>query len=79
MEGLRKGTVFQELYRPYVKEPLANKQNPWMRVRANNTVLSENYSPNVANRYEKKFDTLINDTNIMGNVSPETVRSNPDK
>jgi hypothetical protein len=50
-----------------------------MRVRANNTVLSENYSPNVANRYEKKFDTLINDTNIMGNVSPETVRSNPDK
>ena len=77
MEGLWK-EHFQGFI-DHMSKNLANNQNPWMRVRANNTVLSENYSPNVANRYEKKFDTLINDTNIMGNVSPETVRSNPDK
>lgn len=79
MEGLRKGTIFHELHRPYSKASLANNQNPSIRVMPNNMTLPENYSPNVANRFEKNFETLINDRNIMGNVSPESYRSNPGK
>lgn len=66
MEGLRKGTVFKELYQPYDEK----KGELWMKSNRE-AVMAEEYKPN---KQPEKTESLVNEKYIKGTVSPETYK-----
>ena len=65
MEGLKKGTVFKELYQPYIEK----KEEPWLKV--NKMANLPEVNKQLPVKQAEKADTLINEKYIRGTVFPD--------
>lgn len=68
MEGLKKGTVFQELYQPYIEK----REGPWMK--SNKQANLPEMSRQLPIKQMEKSDTLINEKYIKGTVFSDSNR-----